>query len=609
MKLQHLNHRPAALAAMLLGAMLVAACDADKPEDANADAFIKRANEEIKENSRTSGAAYWVRATYITPDTAVLAAAASERDLAFASSLVKQARHWDGKPMSEASARSIALIKLGTSMPAPDDAARRRELADIATGMEGTYGSGKYCETGADGTEQCRDLEQLSDIIAASRDYDELQKAWSEWRTISVPMRPQYQRFVELVNEGAGDMGYADLGAMWRSGYDMSPADFVAEVERLWDDVEPLYSALHCYARTRLAAHYGEARVPSGKPIPAHLFGNMWAQQWGEIYDLLEPYPGVLNLDISAALRNQGHDPVSITKMAEGFFTSLGLPELPDSFYENSLLQKPRDRDVVCHASAWDLDDGNDPRIKQCIEPTEDHLSTVHHELGHIYYYLMYKDLPPLLKGGAHDGFHEAIGDTVVLSMTPEYMRKQGLIDQVATNEQAVINQQMKMALDKIAFLPFGKLIDQWRWQVFSGEIAPDDYNAAWWRLRQQYQGIAPPVARSEADFDPGAKYHIPGNTPYTRYFLAHILQFQFHQALCEAAGHIGPLHSCSIYGSAAAGRRLGDMLAMGQSQPWPDALEKVTGGRQMDSRPIIEYFAPLMSWLEQQNSGQVCGW
>ncbi|NND00594.1 MAG: peptidase M2 family protein, partial [Gammaproteobacteria bacterium] len=287
----------------------------------------------------------------------------------------------------------------------------------------------------------------------------------------------------------------------------------------------------------------------------------------------------------------------------------LGLPELPDSFYQNSMIKKPADRDVVCHASAWDMDNGNDPRIKQCVEINEEQLGTLHHELGHIYYYLMYKDLDPVFKGGAHDGFHEAIGDTIVLSMTPGYLKKKGLIDEVVSSEQATINKQMKLALEKIAFLPFGKMIDEWRWKVFSGEIGPDQYNEGWWKLREEYQGIMPGVERSEADFDAGAKYHIPGNTPYTRYFLSFIMQFQFHKALCEAAGHSGPLHECSIYENEAAGKKLGAMLAMGQSKPWPDAMEALTGQREMDASAIIDYFAPLNAWLKKENEGRQCGW
>jgi len=374
--------------------------------------------------------------------------------------------------------------------------------------------------------------------------------------------------------------------------------------------VKPLYDGLHCFARGRLQKKYGKERVPDGKPLPAHLFGNMWAQQWNNIFDLLEPYPGVSNLDVNAALRRQGYDATRMTRSAESFYTSLGFPELPAGFWENSMLTRPRDREVVCHASAWNMDTLGDVRIKQCIQPTEEDLYTIYHELGHIYYYLSYLDQPYLFQDGANDGFHEAIGDTVNLSMTEGYLANIGLIAKgTKSSDKALINRQMKVALEKIAFLPFGKMIDQWRWGVFAGAIPPAKYNEAWWELRRRYQGVEAPVARSEDDFDPGAKYHIPGNTPYTRYFLAFVMQFQFHKALCEAAGHQGPLHECSIYGNPEAGRRFREMLALGASRPWQDALEKLTGTRQIDASAIIDYFDPLMTWLEEQNRGRECSW
>jgi peptidyl-dipeptidase A len=416
-------------------------------------------------------------------------------------------------------------------------------------------------------------------------------------------------RFVDLANEGARELGFADLGAMWRSGYDMPPDDFSKEATRLWGQVKPLYDSLHCYVRGRLQKTYGADRVPSGKPIPAQLLGNMWAQQWGEIYPLVEPYPGVLDLDVTAALKKQKYDAVRIARSAESFYVSLGFDKLPESFWERSLLTKPRDRDVQCHASAWQMDTQGDVRIKQCIEPTQDHLMTVYHELGHVFYYMSYAKQPYIFQSGAHDGFHEAIGDTVNLSMTPAYLHQIGLTGAVKTSREATINQQMKLALDKVAFLPFGKMIDEWRWKVFAGETKPDNYNAAWWQLREQYQGVGAPVARSEEDFDPGAKYHIPANTPYTRYFLSYILQFQFHKALCDAAGNKGPLYECSVYGNAEAGKRFREMLELGQSQPWQDTLEKLTGTRQMDASAILDYFAPLQAWLAEQNKGQTCGW
>lgn len=567
--------------------------------------FIERVEAEGKILSKEVAAAYWVRANFITSDTAILAAKAGERSLAFESKVVEQARAYKGTDMDPETARAIELMLRGSAAPAPNDPALQAELAQVLTEMEGQYGAGEYCNDAGD----CRQLQALEKVIGKSRDYDELLDVWQGWRTVSPPYRKTYQRFVELGNQGAQDIGFKNLAEAWQSNYDMSPTEFTAEASRLWEQVKPFYEELHCHVREKLSQQYGADKVPLDEPIPAHLLGNMWSQTWDNLYPIMEPHKGVASLDVTKALVDQGYDEKKMVETSEGFFTSIGLPELPDSFYENSLIKKPRDRNVVCHASAWDLDDGNDPRIKQCVEITEEHLGTLHHELGHIYYYLMYKDLPSVFKGGAHDGFHEAIGDTIVLSMTPGYLKAKGLIPEVVKSPEATLNKQMKLALEKIAFLPFGKMIDEWRWKVFSGEIAPQDYNKGWWELRNEYQGIKPPVSRSEADFDAGAKYHIPGNTPYTRYFLSFIMQFQFHKSLCEIAGHEGPLHECSIYENEKAGKALGDMLALGQSKPWTEAMFAMTGQRQMDASAIIDYFAPLNEYLKEQNKGKQCGW
>ncbi|MEO0368182.1 MAG: M2 family metallopeptidase [Pseudomonadota bacterium] len=573
--------------------------------DETASEFVERMEAKGKAIGEEVGAAYWVRQTYITPDTAVLAAKAGERSLAYENEVFNGALPFKGTKMDPETARAIELMLRGSAAPAPADAALRAELSAILTDMEGQYGAGAYC----DGEGECREIQELEKVLKESRDYDELLEVWLGWRTISPPYKETYQRFVELGNQGASDMGFSDLAEVWKSTYDMSPEAFTIEARRLWDQVKPFYEELHCHVRAELADYYGEDKVSLDGPIPAHLLGNMWSQTWDNIYDILEPYEGVASLNVTQALVDQGYDELKMVKTAEAFFTSLGLPELPASFYENSMIKKPRDRNVVCHASAWDLGDGEDPRIKQCVEINEEQFGTLHHELGHIYYYLLYKDLPSIFKGGAHDGFHEAIGDTIQLSMTPGYLKAVGLIDEVVESPEATINKQMKAALEKIAFLPFGKMIDEWRWKVFTGEIAPDEYNKGWWDLRTEYQGIEPPVVRTEADFDAGAKYHIPGNTPYTRYFLSFIMQFQFHKALCEAAGYEGPLHECSIYENKVAGKKLGDMLALGMSKPWPDAMEALTGQREMDASAIIDYFAPLNEWLKEQNQGRQCGW
>jgi peptidyl-dipeptidase A len=606
------KHITKVLASVALATSLAACSERAAEEPAaveapaeTAEEFVERANAEAVELAREQGAAEWVRSTYITGDTAILSAANSERYARWHGKMVKQSMAFDDQELDAATRRALELLKLSTSAPAPNDPARRKELSAITTEMKGMYGAGEYCRSDND----CISGSALEQLMADTRDYDELLEYWEGWRRIAPPMRDKYARFVELANEGAGELGYSDLGEMWRANYDMSPTEFRAESTRLWDQVKPLYDELHCHVRAKLGEFYGNDKVPQDGPIPAHLLGNMWAQGWSFLYDLMEPHAGVGDVDVDSTLKTKNFSPQEMVRSAESFYVSLGMPRLPDTFWERSQFSKPRDRDVVCHASAWGLDGGNDLRIKMCIKQTYDELRVIYHELGHNYYQGAYKDQPILFQTGAHDGFHEAIGDTVVLSMTPGYLAEVGLVKTAEDDPRAVINRQMQMALDGIAFLPFSKLVDEWRWGVFSGEITADNYNQAWWDLRTKYQGIAPPVARSEADFDPGAKYHIPANVPYSRYFLARILQFQFHRSLCETAGHEGDLHACSIFGSKEAGDKFYAMLAAGASQPWQDTLELMTGTREMDATAIIDYFAPLMGYLKEQNEGRNCGW
>ena len=550
----------------------------------------------------------WVKSTFITDDTEILAAEAADRTISATVKSAKEAARFDGVKADEATARKLKLLKLSLTLAAPADPAESAEVTRIATAMEGMYGKGKYCPDNSE--DRCIDLEDITRIMAASRDAKQLLDVWAGWHTISRPMKRDYVRFVELANKGAREVGFKDTGAMWRSSYDMTPEAFEKDADRAWMQVKPLYDDLHCYVRAQLQKHYGKERVPDGAPIPAHLLGNMWAQEWTNVYPLVEPYKGVSSLDVTKALVDQKWDAIRMVKTGEAFFTSLGLPPLPKTFWERSMLTKPRDRDVVCHASAWDLDGDEDLRIKMCIKPEEEDLETIHHELGHNFYQRAYNKLPFLFRNGANDGFHEAIGDSIVLAMTPAYYKQLGLLNDIpANNQQALINLQLKQALTRVSFLPFGLLIDKWRWDVFSGKVQPADYNKAWWELRRKYQGIAPARARGEDDFDAGAKYHVPANVPYIRYFLARIYQFQFYRAMCQAAGFKGPLHECTFYGSKEAGARLAKMLELGQSKPWPDALQAMTGQRQLDGSAIVEYFAPLQSWLKEQNKGQKCGW
>ena len=578
---------------------------------AEARTFIDAAQSKLLELSVQQARADWVKSTFITYDTEILAAKADEDQIVATMQLAKQATRFSHLKMPDDLARQFQLLRLSLELAAPSDPKEAQQLTQIASRMEGIYGSGKYCPgTGASAgasKDECLAIDQLSDILATSTDPAKLLDAWRGWHSISPPMRPLFQKYVELGNKGARELGFADMGAMWRSNYDMPAAAFPAEMDRLWEQVKPLYLSLHAYVRWKLREKYGNL-VPASGPIPAHLLGNMWAQEWENIYPLVAPKDADPGYDLTAILKARGTQPVDMVKYAERFFTSLGFAPLPKTFWERSLFVKPRDRDVVCHASAWDIDSVEDLRIKACIEISADDFSTVHHELGHNFYQRAYDRQPFLFRNGANDGFHEAIGDTIALSVTPGYLKKIGLLEAVPDNSKD-IGLLLYKALEKVAFLPFGLMIDKWRWQVFSGEITPDKYNESWWKLRLQYQGVAPPVARSEADFDPGAKYHVPANTPYARYFLADILQFQFHRALAKTAGCTDALNRCSIYESKAAGDRLNAMLAMGQSQPWPKALAVLTGQEQMDATAILDYFAPLKKWLDEQNRGKPLGW
>jgi peptidyl-dipeptidase A len=582
-----------------------------KPTVDEARKFVEEAEARLLDLDVRTARADWVHATYITDDTQVLAAQANERVVAARVELAKAATRFDGLALPEDVARKLKILKLALTLSAPADPKEAAELTRLVASMEGTYGKGKWCRntkasTAEAGGDDCLDINAVSKILAESRDPAELLAAWKGWHAISPPIRDDYSRYVELGNKGARELGFKDMGALWRSKYDMPADNFAREVDRVWTQVRPFYESLHAYVRWKLREKYGPDVVPERGPIPAHLLGNLWAQQWANIYPLVAPKDADPGFDLTAILKAKGVDEKEMVRYGERFFTSLGFAPLPKTFWERSLFTKPRDREVVCHASAWDLDYVEDLRIKMCIEINEEDFTTIHHELGHNFYQRAYNKQPYLFRDSANDGFHEAIGDTIALSVTPNYLVRVGLLDK-EPDPSKDIGLLLKMALDRIAFLPFGLLVDQWRWRVFSGEITPADYNAEWWKLREKYQGVAAPAARSEADFDPGAKYHVPANVPYTRYFLAHILEFQFHRGLCQTKG--APLNRCSIYEDKTAGSGLMKMLEMGQSRPWPDALQAMLGKREMDATAIMDYFAPLKAWLDQQNAGKPVGW
>ena len=592
------------LALLTFALLAVPSQAASAPTVAEAQEFMKNGEDRLRELTIKASRATWVQQNFITDDTEAIAADAQDALTAASTELIEQAKRFEAIKLPPDLARKFLLLKLQNPAPAPKDPKLRREMTEIATSLDGDYGKGKYCRKPND----CLDITAIEKILSDSRNPEELKDLWAGWHKVGAPMRQRYARFVELSNQGAREQGFKDTGVLWRAGYDMTPEQFDAELERLWTQVRPLYLSLHTYVRARLTQKYGPQIVPPNGPIPAHLLGNPWAQTWGNIFPLLGLPENGSGYDLTQLLQNKNLDAKGMAQYGENFYKSLGFDPLPATFWERSLLTKPRDRDVVCHANAWDIDTKDDLRVKMCIQIRDEDFVTIHHEMGHTFYYREYKNLPFLFENGANDGFHEAIGDTMALSITPEYLKQIGLLEQLPP-AAADIPILLRRALEKVAFLPFGLMIDKWRWKVFSGEIKPENYNQAWWDLRLQYQGVTPPVARSEADFDPGAKYHIPSNTPYMRYFLADILQFQFYRALCKESGYKGPLNRCTFFNSKEAGAKFRKMLQMGNSRPWQDELEAVTGQREMDATAILDYFAPLQKWLDEQNKGQKVGW
>ena len=590
--------------------------------------FLVDAEKKIVALNEYGARVYWVNANFITDDTNWLAAKVGAESAKLSTTLANKAKRFNGLTLPADMQRKMDGLKRGSNFPAPETEGAAEKLSTLMTKLDSTYGTGEFAidvndkriiaildsdgdgDLGNEAPEGKIHLGQASDIIAKSRDPELLRQVWEGWRTISKPMKNDYSKMVTIVNNGASELGFADTGALWRSGYDMPADDFVKESDRLFTQIKPLYEQLHCYARAELNKEYGDTVVPLDQPIRADLLGNMWGQSWGNIYDLVEPKGAAKGVDVTKLLENESYDQIKMIKTGETFFTSLGFEPLPDTFWERSLITKPRDRNVQCHASAWDIDDRDDIRIKMCTKINGEDFSTVHHELGHNFYQRAYKNQPVFYKDGANDGFHEAIGDMIALSITPDYLVQIGLLDAAdVPGEDADLALLLRQAMDKVAFMPFGLMVDQWRWKVFSGELSPENYNQGWWDLRKEYQGLRAPANRPSDAFDPGAKYHIPGNTPYMRYFLAHVLQFQFHKAACDMSGFDGPLHRCSIYGNKEVGARFNAMMEMGSSKPWPDALEAFTGTRDMDATPIIEYFGPLMSYLEEENKDRTCGW
>ncbi len=592
------------LAASAAGLLLIAGPASAQPSAADAKAFVERAETELAAMSEYANHAQWARATNITFDSEWIEAKVIGEQKELVTRLAKEAAKFNGVTADAATVRKLMLLRLYLSLPAPDRPGAAAQVAGLTTKLDSIYSTGKFAHKGKTLT-----LNDAEDVLAQNRDPAELKAVWEGWHSVSPVMKADYAKLAGLLNEGAQGLGFKDTGALWRGGYDMTPDQFATEEDRLWKQIQPFYQNLHCYVRARLSETYGVGVQPRTGPIRTDLLGNMWAQQWGNIYDVVSPKGIASSYSLDKVLVDKGYDPVRMVKTGEGFYSSLGQAPLPQTFWERSQIVRPRDREVVCHASAWDLDDKSDIRIKMCTKVNGEDFYTVHHELGHNYYQRAYSGQPFLFKNGANDGFHEAIGDFIGLSaLTPTYLQQIGLLD-AAPGADEDIPFLLKMALDKIAFLPFGLMVDKWRWQVFDGSVGPDQYNNAWWALKLKYQGLVPPGPRPADAFDPGAKYHVAAGVPYARYFMAHIYQFQFQRAACAQAGWKGPLRRCSVYGQKAVGEKLGRMMELGQSQPWPQTLAVFTGETRADASGVTDYFKPLDAWLTQQNKGEKCGW
>ena len=571
--------------------------------------FLNNIEEENKKDGPIIYSASWISSNFITYDSQKVIADYGTRYTLKSLERSREASAFDDLSTSTENRRMLNILKSSFVMPPPLNKELASELSSITTSLEAMYGSGEHCYE--DGS--CYDLEAFESIIDNSRNPEELLKAWHGWHEIGKPMKPMYMRMVDIGNQGSRDLGYQGLSDLWFSKYDMPADDFLNETDRVWEEVKPLYDALHCHVRAKLNEHYGDDVVPESGPLPVHLLGNMWGQSWSNIYDLVYTEESQQNsVDVTKIIEEKGLNEIEMVEYAEDFFLSIGFEPLPDTFWERSLFVKPRDRSVVCHASAWNLDPANnDLRIKMCIQKNEEDFVTIHHELGHIFYYQAYNHLPTLFQGGANDGFHEAFGDLLTLSITPDYLTQ---IDFISEKEASVAKEDpigllMKQALDGVVVVPWALMLDKWRSGVFNGEIDETNLNSSWWRLREYYQGISTSTERSEDYFDPGAKYHIPGNTPYTRYYLARIMQYQFHEALCNEIEFDGLLHECSIYGSEKAGDKIISTMAMGESLPWQDAFENLTGSRKLSGKSILNYYAPLKDWLDEQNKNRTCGW
>ena len=584
-----------------------AACTLPEPPStaAEAEAFVAGAEASLLDLRTAYRRAAWVDEQLATEDTAAIAAAARRRLRDGTARLAHAAVRFDGAEPSASLRRKLLLLRTSLAAVGPSAPEPRQELWGVLEGMERAYDRSTACPV-AGGA--CLDRPALERLFAESRETDERLDAWLGWHRAAAPGRSAYRRFVELANAGARELGYADTGALWRTAHDLPPGAPGAALDRIWNELRPLYESLHCLVRARLGETYGTAVAPPDEAIPAHLLGSPWGGRWEALYDLVRSPERELRDELTRRLERRRIDAAAMARLGERFFHSLGFGPLPATFRARSRLVGAADAGIVCRPGAWHIDAGSDVRLRMCIEGSADDLVTVHEMLGRTHYHWAYRFQDPLFRTDpAAGGFEAGVAGAIGLSMTPEYFVRAGVLERVpAVDEVGLL---LRRALETLAYVPFGLAVDRWRSEVFSGQVGVEAYNRTWWELRRSYQGVGPAAPRGDAAFDPGAAAPVAGNRPSTPGVIGRILQFQLHRALCEAAGDTRALHECSVFGSRRAGARLLAMMEPGAGRPWPEALESLTGTRALDAGAMLDYFAPLAAWLDAQNAGRTCGW